>query len=1004
MSRKQFNQKESASTSLSAMPDVYSTAVFDTPSDFNQMVTEKPNGASVNSLPTKLKLAAGDNVREIGRASIIGSYDLMVPIIDEAVATKQLAKLIDIMAENHQRQKLTAFWESYPNAVLLKPGESYPDRQILRKDYKLYDKRAANYIIRYYNWKCMHSAAAINIISTGRLAGNQKFQEIATNLRLSYINNSIKQNLSLWCDPKGVTNLMIDCAKYLIGKTQYGANFAVMPLFQTVVWGNSGCKSMTPSDLILPYGKTGSDAVSPCFDPDDATDDATIASLLVSRMGIVAAEALTPKNIHTFRNDEVSWFLRMPSPENGAVMYYQGSTDTEKITMSAASDGSEFDSSAAKIMSDPLSSTLWNNYYYLESMGKEWFPEMCNPESDMRCFAEMLGMFEPMKDVQEMYDAIRANKNIIASEFFDKMQYKKGNKPTTATIIKWVPPIGKRDEVEGFEDTFERFDTQVENIQEYLADSKAWPSLTPAVFGNTAGIFASNDYVEDPLVLNGLPAVGNEALSMQPRRAAMFGKYASIFDLACTRNLDNLHTAIEFFGIESSVALNFCSSNDGIVFNEDPSSIHVLRNPIYDNTDPYKCGVNIIVKKDSYSDSEIEKFYTNPNNFTGMDLNPSEYVNVLPVYKKDDSYHFAHTADSEYLKSKDMAFIFVGSGIYELPQFAMSHSHSTNLVYKANLPVTMEPSAVVSAMQSMLQVSGLRKEGKYIQPTIQGTEMTLGTGIRIEYFDSMYGPVALNGMTSSISDNSGVDLMSGAVPGFASDFKIKSITTFGRYTSLWDNERNASQFMPWLASIMFNPPCYNISDRSYYFIDSKDRAPILFMDSFDYVKTKLLHTIGEHFGIEDTIPFYSGKNIKAIVDSFDNTSPIGSGLTMETCNLIAKIREIFKKVSSVKKFANHSESHDKNNNSGYVFKNVESSFSTDRRGSDNTWSKVKDKSETSNNPSSPAKMKASVDDTIPKDISDTMNSQNFADASDAKIDASVNRKSKIPADPLASQV
>lgn len=421
-----------------------------------------------------------------------------------------------------------------------------------------------------------------------------------------------------------------------------------------------------------------------------------------------------------------------------------------------------------------LINRVLDEFMFIQQYMLYYFADFTNPESDWyQLFVQSDGLKElqPSMKVDPFITAIRKQDAFDMGSMASMMMYKKDNRPITASIIKWVPIIDRGSfknldagNFEAISDTYNRrgysslddslyskysdfiyddldvaiddigeynpglaetqdlsglknwlrYDPRHKTAAEYLAQSQAYPHITPSVFnpdafGDTVEAALLNDRSSEWMVKNAVPEmsfvgkdegtairpeIGGGDVTVHPYPSARHpsGAAGSIMDLMSISTVGRDVNQFEISGLSQEDSENFIKRNDAYLFNEYPVQPYVFQQPILDPTDIYQCGFDVVFTSDDELKNEWGSYYQSMYAKTSIwitsdaahgepllqvrdNSNVGEVLdNPAPSFGAADfgaaTDHFinlAHVANKAYLEIIGTAFVFVGAGIFGHP-------------------------------------------------------------------------------------------------------------------------------------------------------------------------------------------------------------------------------------------------------------------------------------------------------------------------------------------------
>lgn len=884
-------------------------------SDIQQMVSEVPTGTKASVVSTMFKPTMGTPASIIKRKTVLASHRLNLPLCDGFTTVKTMSKIIEDMAFNYQRTHQDAFFEAYPELVLKYDGETgFETTAELRANYRVLSARIAHYWFHFMNGSMMLQGALANLLSMSRLNGSELFKEVAYQTRWSKINSNTNY-FSRVPGVKGVFDYICSNMKYAIGTTAYGAEIVSFPLFKTDVTGNEGWFGQQLDGIQASIlDSTKIDAVAADLSSaslESKWEDKQSLNRLLMNMTITLKSCFGKEDFSmvTVDGKRVLWNPHLPYYRNGGVLRYQNDDSYVKMSMNKTLE----ELYQSQNWSNDLTDTLWNNYFFWQHYIIDHFKDMLDPNNDKYVFAaSQLGIIEAPRTAQDMLSAIRNNGNLdMVKDLLPRMTYRKDNHVNSATIVKWTPIIfrgqgvvSEYDDVANFSYNFERYDVLNGDITEALKKAKEWPGLTPVSFASeyakgVGPVNGNDNAVMLPFILNSIPGVGSELVDNRDERfleqyhdslnLAIIGKGASYFDIACSRNLDPESTSINTFGITAESAQSYIKSCNGVCFEEDPSTIRLLHQPLIDNSDPYQCGFALVVSADNPDPSETERFFTNPENF-GLPADgkvPEGVTPLVPTRVIDNVTYYDHVAVDTVRNWAKYSFIFLGGSIFDHPMLspAIKGAGSPRLIMdlwpglsRINAHYNKETDVGIACMEEMLTLASSTDIGDEDNNSFEHrvpNEVHWSTNrnkVIMQYFDPAYGPVKpvlMNDLVSGIVPVANLKNEDGvvtyrstaAVKPLYADAPMDMSPEASQQKIVWDSFDDVGQsYVPFIDSITFRP-C--IAEEHVGFrIELGDVGRLAQKTSHESWSTLLDKVNVQFTGIEDSYPFWSHPMVK----------------------------------------------------------------------------------------------------------------------------------------------
>lgn len=949
MALKDKTQNHNEKNSL--MVDVAMGTVHDVSnSQVQQYVSDVPTGTKAEAVRVKLQPTSRSKAQSLQRSTVTANHNLNPPIRDGLRYVRGVYLTTHDMAENYQRTHNDAFFEQWADLII---DISDPESEIvhstseLRMSTKLYSKRLAHYYFQYSNAVTMLYASAVNLMIASRYQGNEMMADIAYRTRWGVINSNMVL-LDSFPVPKGLVKYLIDNSKYAVGKTSYGADILSMPLWKTDIYGNRGYHSLPVDNMVTTTAGAGTSIAA--MDPkNEANNDAVRMFNLVANIQKTIDEySLNTKTFSASARDgkkSITWSPFMPRLENGGY-HVESQGDT---VMAAPANLDACDTRRSAIGSDnPFTATLWNNFFYWLDYCITQFPEMMDENSDMYEFGiGQLGLFESAPDVKSIYDGVRNLPNINMNDLLKRMCYKGKNEMNTATIVNFMPFVDGTKSAEAVRTqarmniNFERYDVDLDNIPKMVAQAKSFPGIAPAVFGNPIEgseqvSVAAGEAVNLPFVMNTIPTVGfegaNEVILPQlDLNPSLVGKFATMFDMACSNSLDEEASSISTLGVSDTFAHDYVTSGDGVVYEEDPTTLHFPVARLIDNTDPYQCGFNLFCSYNSEKKDESVRFFMNSDNYKD-DLEVELDGDIDGYTDSTGKKTHRHIANGSYFSDIKYALIFMGTGIFDHPVVTYAKLGACNPLHSVGLLAADSDEAITSRLNVGLNLGNTAADVEWAitaQAAYSGSYSTMvdGTGANafvgktttdpttvIDYlFSPFYGPVKIMTLSENISgvlqlnpfQSSGVDVQTNSAQKFdagfvnASHFDLmgKGVRRDVLYNSAFDGPKS---WVPFVATFRLKPIIEDVAGRFVFATDTtKDvnivAAPQFYRTLFNKVRVQFA-------GSEDVQPFDSCADIKFAQQMESIASIEGETWDMPENNILAAPRRSPKASAGSKSF------------------------------------------------------------------------------------------------------
>lgn len=679
------------------VPGFTVASVNSIPLQFNEAITEVPDDLKVVSQPAGVKITNLSVRKALKRNATIATHWLNLPFTDPLMSVSRIYKLIEQMAFNYQRQHQDAFFEAWPDMLMLSDSEKESlelTTSYLRRNYKKFAKRAAHKIYHYCEVKKMQSGSLANLMIMTRLNGNETTASLASAVRWTRINTNCKL-YERFPSPKGLESYVFENTRFAVGSTTAGGDIVSLPLWITDIWGNRAQHAQSLTELFNRTTKVD-DETPELLDLygtsneeyDKAEGLSACIANTVARYGYAHGENV-PNGFYP-----TGYVPSMPPIENGSRII--ANDDNGSVEVSRNYDGMR-DNIHTPVTSasedDNVTSRLWNNYLYWTSFLTSAFPEFSDPNSDFYVFTTReLGIVEQSSKLEDVMKTIRSTKSIDIVSLAEAMKYKANGAVTSATIVKYCPPlydVGNDPSSlwyseDVFSNNFERYDVDSDNIPNMIHSARKFPKLCPTIF------MPSDSATPTPLILNGLEECGEfvESNFEDDKYDASFedhtltGKLATMFDYVRHANVTPEVNSIEASGITQAAFKQFMETHDSsaVVFDEYPSDIFLAVQPLIDNTDLAQCGFNILVCADDANPSEWENYFIT-NNYSSnggcegdiMDVPKIASAPVCPaMFAGSGKYKPAIPSCSDYLRKQKHLLVFVGGSIFMPPVLAMA--------------------------------------------------------------------------------------------------------------------------------------------------------------------------------------------------------------------------------------------------------------------------------------------------------------------------------------------
>lgn len=701
------------------------------PLQFRQVLSDAPDGMRISTEPPAIQLTRKSIRRSIKRNAVIGQYWLNLPLKDPLTSVSRIYKTLEAMAFNYQQKNQNAFFEVYPDLVILSDEEQQIEDQggvltrdengsehltpkpsllttaALRRDYRKYAKRAAHYLFQYCEAKKFQIGALANLLLLTRLNGNEVMKFIASDLRWSRINTRCNM-YQRFPSPTGDEAYIFSNSKYAVGSTTYGSDIVAFPLWITDIFGTRGAHFVDHTQVLSTNLEDGSKTFG--------VDGFPNANTLLGNMLEVIQKYGNARGYN--EKSPISYYPpKMPEVENaGRLSLSEG--DDWAYHGSVNSDAGTIEIEGAFNVKDNLTGRLWHNYDYWTKYLTLAFPEMMDPNSDFYVMATReLKLCQPSSNLEDCLKAVRDLPNIDAASLAANMFYKANGAPNTATIVKFAPMLYSSDTTGSdwrdesvFKANFERYDVDDNNTSFMISQAQNWPKLSPSLFFKDKS---------SPIVVNATPEYGFEMVGADvggPERYArtLTGKAAVLFDFIKHSDVGQDHKTVEFVGVTDAYAQNEMTIHDDdhtVVFEEYPTEMFTLVQNLIDNTDLYQCGFNIMISNDDPNPNLWDQYFatTEMSNMAmvkqdnlfspGQHNVPGVENGVCPTNPVFMGYYegpqsdspaiaaakanaYKHPVNPTYLASMKHCFVFAGGGIFQHPLVMFANKSSGFFVSK----------------------------------------------------------------------------------------------------------------------------------------------------------------------------------------------------------------------------------------------------------------------------------------------------------------------------------
>lgn len=891
------------------------------PSDLHQGVSEIRTGAKGNVARTMRRLTANEVPAVICRNAVYGTFTLNLPFKDGLVTVAAITKWLNTVVENYHKQNQDSFFECWPELLIRKPGEDDSNftTNKLRVNYKKYTARLAHYYFNYMNARLLFDGCLLNMLNLSRLEGVETLKKVATALKWSAINTQTNM-FSRFPQIKGTQQQLAANTVWAVGNTDYQAEVFAIGLWNTTIWGNMGIHSLPADNLITTKGGNGTK--STCIDlVDPQTKDAQRASNLIANLAKSIAEyGDNGMQIRCVDGKDHKWNLMTPRIENGAFEVVSGSS-VNKTSPLNAETATEWIEATGK---EKLSGMAWNNYYYMQKYMLDNFKEMMDPNGDLFVFGStQLGLFEKSMTPQALSQIVNSNKFVdMAKTLVPLMKYKGKNVVNTSTIVKVDLLRGgtkgsAKSDAGNFEYNYERYDVNNEDVASMLFKSKEIPGLTPAVFALANGVNGTTDdgipYI--PFVINATPTTGVESADDNSNATlvpSITGKFSTLFDIACTRSIDPDSSQITTLGVTLDSALEYVNANNGVTFEEDPTTVRTFSQPLIDCSDVYQCGFNIMLMPDNQTPSEWDKFLKDSSYFSDAnDVGSANETALIVKSSGTDVRVRMHTANPEYMDLVKYAFVFVGAGIFSHPLAAIAADGCASPAHIVALGNDDSAQGkYLGTMASFFRRGGgsgstyhtkwadaytLFAHGAKVSAddgsSVLDTVTAAGRKLLTYMFNPCYGPVKPVTNANSFAGYPDINIFQGDQ--FDDSNKVQKVLIAQTAPNVLHNLQTVSlkserttwhaarEWIPFINSFTFRPA----AEDEYGIVLSGETAfkDVYLLSQHDYMKTFMAKCIIQFMGVEDTLPFWSSQHVDSAVKSLDAITVIpGSFIVPET--------------------------------------------------------------------------------------------------------------------------
>lgn len=598
---------------------------------FSQSVPEHTSGPQVVVERSRVKATRRSaSVYPKGNAVAL-AYILKVPTREALFDVFSRYVLIRELVFTFDRQHEESWFEAYPQALraALPNGAAFPTREELRANYRLYATMIAHYSYYYDVVYSMKGASLINLLTLSRFNGKTRRKDVATLTRWAFINRNTGDFIA-YPQPTGKMNAMITAAKPASGSTSNGVSVLALPLYDTTVYGNLGNHAGSLKDQIVD--------IKPNADRD--ADEAFGYSTSIEEREFYANSARVAAQYYAAKSFDIL-------NASTLVVDAEGNDGLAKSAyVSLQRDGRKRCYDLDPTQDTSLTRTAWNNYNFWSNVLAQQFPEMRDPAHDIVRLFKQLKFVEDSPAPEAVMNAVHGAAFYDITSLRNVMQYMKGGKANTSTIVRQSLPLTKvanslNDASEALlknakavndasvhKTNFLRFDFSQDTAAEWIASAKRWPGLTPRCFPDAdkrSGVPASQAAV----VAGAISSDGSIAAVSEGFMNS--GKYATYFDYATHQTLDPSKSLVELSAIGESTAREIVENREGFICAEDPSQLFVLQSKFIDVSDPFQCGFYLLSQVPDAAYSEIEQFLSEVGTVMGANVDPASTAVKSPA-------------------------------------------------------------------------------------------------------------------------------------------------------------------------------------------------------------------------------------------------------------------------------------------------------------------------------------------------------------------------------------
>lgn len=705
------------------MTDAVKVKTYSFPVEMEALRDVLPKETEARPDDPKFKLTPQSIATIFSQDSILALHWLNLPLKEGAIFVPYLYQQIRAVVEEYQLHHEDAFYEQYPELLVLKKGETTPSGSALRVEHRKYDRRLAHKVWHYTNAAYMYSGSLANLMMMAHMNGEGQQVSFGLSCKIGYINTAANR-FGLFPKPLGCLAKIGEYSKFAVGETSYGSTFVSAPWWVTDIFGNRGQHNFSISQL---YGEDSEDG------DNLVTVDASAAD--TQRMKVATANAYNVLKLYGYDTVNTSGkhssyigqvldstgkknvVPSCPHVENGSVIHTHDSAGIS-VVMPTNKDGNDmyngfsyvkpYDGSSGSWNHDNMISRAWDTFNFWQNYIEKYFHDFSEHDSQIRYFfTKVIKVLEESLPTDKFFATINVSATpgsihaIDARDLRNYMIYKKDNKANTATIIKWAPIIDHDGDewLDGeFDNNFNRYPIDTLGEADYLKESEVWPRLTPTIFADVAGdkTGAMKPYVFNAMVTPGTSYDGglfSDNYKEYFGAKAPVGRFASMLDMASSANIDAKNTSVDVLAIDPEAAKKFVKSGDAIIMKARPSTPMVYEQPLIDTTDPFQCGFNIIISHEAKAKNEFSKWYSDSLNYIqdSTDTNPvdvtlppanwgdgstgNEFYPTNPSCGKitisgTDYMIKSHAMCEYYFAMKSHLLVFVGDGIFTHPAVA----------------------------------------------------------------------------------------------------------------------------------------------------------------------------------------------------------------------------------------------------------------------------------------------------------------------------------------------